>query len=75
MCLRRIKPSVCASSRTAVIKVLVGVLVFGEHFNKAIFHQMIARMHLFNTGITYVRRTEKSPRWELLTWNDQSHLG
>lgn len=57
------------------LKVLIGSMVFGHDFNKTIFHHMIGTMPTTNTGVTYVRYIGESPGWQLVTWNDQSHLG
>jgi len=63
----------CVVSHGAFLVILLGVMTFGAEFRKKEFGNMFWRFQLSNTGITYAVR--KDPQWELITWNDQSHLG
>lgn len=56
-----------------VIRVLLGLILFGTDFSPLLFKLLNARVKTSNTGITKV---EYSPEtgWELITFNDHAHL-
>jgi len=64
----------CVVTHGGFLKILTGVMIFREEFNKAIFKHMVLYMPTTNTGITYLK-THEQLGWRLVTWNDQSHLG
>lgn len=64
---------ICVVTHGAFLIILLGVMIFGTEFKKKEFGPMFWGFQHSNTGITYAIRTE--PRWEIMTWNDQSHLG
>lgn len=57
------------------LRVLVGVLLFGDEYTKAHFNSLWRHVEAGNTGLTYIRYDDEKKRWKLVTWNDQSHLG
>lgn len=63
------------------IRVLLGVIFFGEKFSPRDFLQMIRFFtNLKNTGLTVLRFRANdiytgSGKWRLITWNDHAHLG
>ncbi len=56
-----------------VIRVLLGLILFGTDFSPLLFRLLNAKVKTSNTGITKV---EYSPEtgWELITFNDHAHL-
>ena len=66
---------ICVVTHGGFLRVVIGAMVFGTEFSKKNFVRLLYHFYTTNTGITYVRYTNETPRWQLVTWNDQSHLG
>ena len=66
---------ICVVTHAGFLRSLIGVMTFGSAFARKNFVDLINHYYLSNTGITYTRFTDAVPRWQLVTWNDQSHLG
>lgn len=56
-----------------VIRVLMGLILFGTDFSPLLFRLLNARVKTSNTGITKVEYS-KETGWELITFNDHAHL-
>ena len=65
---------ICVIAHNGFLRVLIGRLVFQDLFNKTLFIAFLRNAALDNTSITYARYTPDRS-WQLVTWNDQSHLG
>lgn len=57
-------------------RVILATAVFGDQITPDICRHFIRSFHLGNTGLAgFTYQTEHQPtRWDLLFWNDQSHL-
>lgn len=66
---------ICVVTHGGFLRAVVGEMLFGSGFTKKDFIGLINNLITTNTGVTYARYTEAYPRWQLITWNDQSHLG
>lgn len=66
---------ICVVTHGAFLRLIIGAMTFGPDFTKKHFMDMFWNFASTNTGITYIRKTEQVPQWQLITWNDQSHLG
>ena len=58
------------------MRIVIGHLTMAEHFSPLGGQQFIRTFHMENTGITTIRKNEGDnlSSWDLLTWNDYSHL-
>lgn len=65
----------CVVTHGGFLRVMVGLILFREAFTKKDFMQLMYNLKTVNTGVTYARYTDDEKGWQLLTWNDQSHLG
>ncbi len=66
---------ICVVTHGGFLKVLIGTMIFREEFSRALFNHMVLYMPTINTGVTYVKNVKANRGWQLVTWNDQSHLG
>ncbi|MBU6388264.1 phosphoglycerate mutase family protein [Patescibacteria group bacterium] len=66
---------ICIVTHGGFLKMMVGAMIFHEAFSKEMFVHMIFNMPTTNTGVTYVKNVKEERGWQLVTWNDQSHLG
>lgn len=66
---------ICVVTHGGFLKILVGWMIFRQAFNKSTFQHMVLYMPTTNTGVTYVKNVNPRRGWQLVTWNDQSHLG
>ena len=55
------------------IRLIVGLMMFGNEITPDEFDKLEKFMNTINTGITICER--KDDRWKLWTWNDHAHLG
>jgi broad specificity phosphatase PhoE len=65
----------CVVTHGGLIVVLAGVIALQDSFSKENFSTMFRQLRLNNTGITYARYDPDKHGWQLVTWNDQAHLG
>ena len=58
------------------MRMVIGHLTMAENFTPLEGQQFIRTFHMHNTGITTIRRNKRDnlSAWDLLTWNDCSHL-
>ncbi len=66
---------ICVVTHGGFLRVIVGAMIFGSHFTKREFVQLLHHISTTNTGITYAKHDDPALGWRLVTWNDQSHLG
>lgn len=59
----------------AFLRVLFGVIVYRERFTPELFGFLFRQLVTQNTGVTYLRNTDPRYGWQIVTWNDSSHLG
>ncbi|MBI2025675.1 histidine phosphatase family protein [Candidatus Kaiserbacteria bacterium] len=69
------KSRICVVTHGGFLRILVGVMVFGPDFTKKTFHHLLWHFPTTNTGVTYVKSGDEMRGWQVVTWNDQSHLG
>lgn len=55
------------------IRVMLGVMIFGDDLNSKVGQKLINSFHTHNSGITMLESI--NDKWRLLTWNDYAHLG
>lgn len=70
----RKEESLAIVSHGLLIRMIVGLMVFGEDFTVTIYERTEHHLKLKNTGITLCERDEKGT-YRLVTWNDHAHLG
>lgn len=56
------------------LRIIIGIIVFGENFTTDMYYSIQKHIALYNTGITVAERDENE-KWTLITWNDHAHLG
>ncbi|HQU08032.1 MAG: hypothetical protein B7X04_03370 [Parcubacteria group bacterium 21-54-25] len=67
--------SLCVVTHGGFLRTFLGVMALQETFSKENFAAMFRRLVVNNTGITYARYDSEKNLWQLITWNDQAHLG
>ncbi len=65
----------CVVTHGGFLRVIIGVMTFGSEFTKKDFTHFLKHFYASNTGVTYTRNVDEEIGWQLITWNDQSHLG
>lgn len=66
----------CVIAHLAFSRVLAGYVLLGEErYDKAAYNSMFRHLTATNTGITHFKFDIEKKRWQLVTWNDQSHFG
>ncbi len=65
----------CVVTHGGFLRVIIGVMTFGSEFTKKDFTHFLKHFYASNTGVTYTRNVDEETGWQLITWNDQSHLG
>lgn len=78
--LKRQERHVVLVSHGRFLRIIAGIVLFGNEFNSRNFYNLFQRTDIFNTGITLFRYFDKyhigeGPQWRLCTWNDHAHLG
>ena len=66
---------ICVVTHGGFLRVIIGVLVFGDDFTKKELGYLLDHFGTTNTGVTYAKRKDGASDWRIVTWNDQSHLG
>ena len=75
------KERIAVTTHGDFLRIIVGVMIFGENFTTDIYYSLQKHIALYNTGISICQRDEKAlptgrqGKWMLLTWNDHAHLG
>ncbi len=67
--------NICVVTHGGFIRLLVGLTALRSSFTKGNFKAMIRNFRLYNTGITHLKYNSEKGWWQLITWNDQVHLG
>ncbi len=70
----RKEEAVVIVSHGLLIRMIVGLMVFGDEYTVTMYERMEHHCRLKNTGITLCERDEKG-MYKLTTWNDHAHLG
>jgi broad specificity phosphatase PhoE len=66
---------ICVVTHGAFLRILVGTMVFREHYSKPHFLDMFGGLLTSNTGVTYARNIIPERGWQVVSWNDSAHLG
>lgn len=69
---------ICAVTHVSFLTMIVGHILFGEKIDPWMTSAMFNKLRHRNTGITYIKHAvfkSEEPIWQLVTWNDQTHLG
>ncbi len=66
---------ICVVTHGGFLRIIIGVMTFGSEFTKKNFTHFLKHFYASNTGVTYTRNIDEATGWQLITWNDQSHLG
>jgi hypothetical protein len=56
-----------------ILKMLIAVMIDGEHTSPEFFLKLDRFLHPSNTGIT--KCLWRDGAWRLVVWNDHAHLG
>jgi len=56
-----------------ILRAVIGVMLFGDKLDHILFEDMNRFIKTKNTGLTICRTNEKD-EWEMITWNEYSHL-
>lgn len=67
------KNRICVVTHGGFLRVLVGLVLFGDTFTRRELNSLSNNFRTINTGITYIQHTHEG--WKLLTLNDHAHLG
>jgi 2,3-bisphosphoglycerate-dependent phosphoglycerate mutase len=57
------------------LRFLILTLLTGDNFTSDIYYKSPGLLEVRNTGVTLCEKVVDDPRWRLITWNDQAHLG
>lgn len=74
---KRQENHIAVVSHGAFIKLITGLIIFGERLTHDLYDAMYSKMKINNTGITvcqYKKDNTGLGRWSLLTWNDRIHV-
>lgn len=69
----RNEKNIAVVSHSVFIRMLILLIISGEELSPKTFINSYKTMHLATSGLTVCRKKDKG--WQLITWNDQSHLG
>ena len=56
-----------------ILKMIIGVMIYGEGLTPRMFRPFNAFFGVSNTGVTLCQQ-DNHGRWQVVTWNDQNHL-
>ena len=65
----------CVVTHGRFLKALAGRILFGETFSQEHFSKLMLQLVTTNTGLTYAHYDPEKRGWQLVTWNDEAHLG
>ncbi len=65
----------CVVTHAIFTRALANVVAFDGALSKDLFLYTRRHMPVTNTGITYMQHDQNAHGWQLITWNDQAHLG
>lgn len=66
--------NILAVTHSVFLRMLIGLILFGDTLNHDEFHHLQLALKTINTGITVCERNQEG-MWGLVTWNDHAHLG
>jgi len=69
---------ICVVTHFGFLQMIAAVVLFGDRVEPWMTSSMFYRLRHRNTGITNIKLSldkEGKPFWQLITWNDQTHLG
>lgn len=69
----RSEENIALVSHSIFMRVLIGVMTFGETMNPEMLRNLGDHFKINNTGITVLEYDGSV--WKLITWNDHAHLG
>jgi broad specificity phosphatase PhoE len=70
---KRKEKSIIVVTHGHVIRMILGILLFGDSIEPKRFYDLMEFLHTKNASITELELNEKG-EWSLVTWNDYSHL-
>ncbi len=69
---QRNEKHILAVTHGEILRMIIGVMLFGENLTVDEFNNLQKFLKTINTGITLCEKGEK--RWGLITWNDHAHV-
>lgn len=69
----RSEENIALVSHSIFMRVLIGVMTFGEKMTPQMLRDLGNHFKINNTGITVIEYNDNE--WKLITWNDHAHLG
>ncbi len=72
--LKRKEKNIVVTTHGFVMRMLIGLMMFGDELVLEQYEHLLGFLELSNTGITIVEKTDAG-NWKLVSWNDYAHLG
>ncbi|MBI3620248.1 histidine phosphatase family protein, partial [Candidatus Roizmanbacteria bacterium] len=71
---KRKENNIAIVTHSMFLKLMVGLMMFGERFDYELHRSIQRSFDHRNTGVTICEKNENG-HWKLLVWNDHAHLG